>query len=319
MGGGDLNLKKSWHPGTYKNMEDVWKREQKLEKEYQKALQVAKEMEEQRKAEEYKRLQEEAGLIERRPDRLEWMYSGQGVNSQQLNEEYLLGKRRVDEDIETAPLLKEVENAGGALLLGTINANTERDLEAKMREDPLFAIKKREMMAIQKLMNNPAKVKELKVKMGKSEKGKKDRHSHKDEAPEKDPYRNRVRSRSRSPRNNRYSNNGRYSRDRSRSPQYRRSREEGRHRDSRQKRSMTEEEKRKKLEEMQKDAEWNEKARLERINSYKMKDERQVKVDNDSGSRDANKFIRNLEKEASASYETLEKRIHSHKGKILKD
>ncbi|XP_075579053.1 uncharacterized protein LOC142595221 isoform X1 [Pelecanus crispus] len=36
MGGGDLNLKKSWHPQTLRNVEKVWKAEQKHEAERQK-------------------------------------------------------------------------------------------------------------------------------------------------------------------------------------------------------------------------------------------------------------------------------------------
>ena len=44
----------------------------------------------------------------KRPDRLEWMYSGQVSNSLQLQEDYLLGKRRVDEIVEQAPDLNKV-------------------------------------------------------------------------------------------------------------------------------------------------------------------------------------------------------------------
>jgi hypothetical protein len=40
MGGGDLNLKKSWHPGTFKNQEIVWKKEQKLIEEKKKLAQL---------------------------------------------------------------------------------------------------------------------------------------------------------------------------------------------------------------------------------------------------------------------------------------
>jgi hypothetical protein len=48
MGGGDLNLKKSWHPNTLKNQEIVWKKEQKLAEEKKKLAQLRKELEAER-------------------------------------------------------------------------------------------------------------------------------------------------------------------------------------------------------------------------------------------------------------------------------
>jgi hypothetical protein len=61
MGGGDLNLKKSWHPSTFRNQERVWKEERKHTEEQQKIDQMRKELEEERQVQELQRMQEAAG------------------------------------------------------------------------------------------------------------------------------------------------------------------------------------------------------------------------------------------------------------------
>ena len=54
--GGDLNLKKSWHPAIYKNQEAVWKREQAVLAEQRKLDLLKREKEEERNREELERL-----------------------------------------------------------------------------------------------------------------------------------------------------------------------------------------------------------------------------------------------------------------------
>jgi N-terminal domain of CBF1 interacting co-repressor CIR len=48
MGGGDLNLKKEWHPLTFKNQEMVWLAERRQEQEERKMEQLKKELEQER-------------------------------------------------------------------------------------------------------------------------------------------------------------------------------------------------------------------------------------------------------------------------------
>jgi DNA-binding helix-hairpin-helix protein with protein kinase domain len=98
MGGGDLNLKKSWHPGTLKNQEKVWKLKQKLIDEKNKLEQLKKELQEEKDREELERLR--TGKRKKEQDRLEWMYS-QGISATsetiaQEKEDFLLGKKRID-------------------------------------------------------------------------------------------------------------------------------------------------------------------------------------------------------------------------------
>ncbi|KAF8274123.1 hypothetical protein EI94DRAFT_1782689 [Lactarius quietus] len=98
MGGGDLNMKKSWHPLLMKNQERVWLEEKKALEEKKKLDQLRKEKEEERQLQELQRLQEEQ-TGKKRTEKLEWMYATPATGSSQNTndlEDYLLGKKRVD-------------------------------------------------------------------------------------------------------------------------------------------------------------------------------------------------------------------------------
>lgn len=66
------------------------------------------------------------------------------------------------------------------------NANTARDMAAKIREDPLLAIKQQEQAAYQALMSNPLRLKELQEKTGMKIKDKKDKKEKKDKRDKKE-------------------------------------------------------------------------------------------------------------------------------------
>ncbi|EJD51978.1 hypothetical protein AURDEDRAFT_98713 [Auricularia subglabra TFB-10046 SS5] len=247
MGGGDLNMKKSWHPALMKNQEQVWLKEKEALEEKKKLAQLRKEKEEERQMQELQRLQEEQ-TGRKRQERLDWMYatpaSGSTANANDL-EEYLLGKKRVDKMLigdENAKL-----GAAHKDFIAVQNANTQRDILAKIREDPLLAIKQQEQAAYQALMNNPLRLKEIQEKSGMSKKDKKDKkekkHRHhrdsRSHSRSRSPPRRRHRSRSTSPRRDRHdrdrdrrrddSDKRRRSDSRSRSPD--RGRHERSHRD----------------------------------------------------------------------------------------
>ncbi|RKP40036.1 hypothetical protein BJ085DRAFT_13346 [Dimargaris cristalligena] len=110
MGGGDLNMKKSWHPLTFRNQEKLWKAEQRAEEEKAKTEQLRKERAEERALEELQQLQENAGH-KTKSERLDWMYTGGGtgmgaqgeVENDEEREDYLLGRRRVDTLLDRQP------------------------------------------------------------------------------------------------------------------------------------------------------------------------------------------------------------------------
>lgn len=164
MGGGDLNLKKSWHPQTLRNVEKVWKAEQKHEAERKKIEELQRELREERAREEMQRYAEDVGAIKKKEEKLDWMYQGPGgmVN----RDEYLLGR-----PIDKYVLEKMEEKEAGCssetgLLPGSIfapaGANSLLDMASKIREDPLFIIRKKEEEKKREVLNNPVKMKKIK-------------------------------------------------------------------------------------------------------------------------------------------------------------
>ncbi|XP_068026694.1 pre-mRNA-splicing factor CWC25 homolog isoform X2 [Melanerpes formicivorus] len=165
MGGGDLNLKKSWHPQTLRNVEKVWKAEQKHEAERKKIEELQRELQEERAREEMQRYAEDMGTVRKREEKLEWMYQGPGgmVN----REEYLMG-RPVDKYIFEKMEDKEAGcSSETGLLPGSIfaksGANSVLDMANKIREDPLFMIRKKEEEKKREVLNNPVKMKKIKA------------------------------------------------------------------------------------------------------------------------------------------------------------
>lgn len=155
MGGGDLNLKKQWHPAKLENMQRVYEVEQKHKEEQRKLETLRKEMAQEKELQELQRLQEDCGVAgagstnKKHAERLDWMYSGGGAtgNASSANayqEEFLLGKRRVN-DI----LAGKVEAPADSLVARRNGTSVAKDMEAKMREDPLFCIKKKEQKMLE--------------------------------------------------------------------------------------------------------------------------------------------------------------------------
>ncbi|XP_076315777.1 uncharacterized protein LOC143228368 [Tachypleus tridentatus] len=174
MGGGDLNLKKSWHPSTLRNIERVWKAEQQHEAEQKKIEQLQKELEEERGKEEIQQFAEETGVIKKKQDRLDWMYQGPAglVN----REDYLLG-RHIDKTFDMLQQAEEEKEAENINELGEPSTGVI-DVANKVREDPLFTIRKKELEEKKKLITNPVKMKQLKQLLQQSV-GKKDKKKKK--------------------------------------------------------------------------------------------------------------------------------------------
>jgi len=209
MGGGDLNMKKSWHPLLLKNQERVWIEEKKALEEKKKLDQLRKEKEEERQLQELQRLQEEQ-TGKKRADKLEWMYStpatGSSQNTNEL-EDYLLGKKRVDKMLTA----DENDKIGAAHknFIAVQNANSARDLAAKIREDPLLAIKQQEQASYQALMSNPLRLREMQERNGikpKKDKAEKRREKHEKK---KEKHRKKEKSRTLSPEDRYASRSGR--------------------------------------------------------------------------------------------------------------
>ena len=172
MGGGDLNMKKSWHPSTFQNLERVWKAQQKDENEKKKIAELKQQIAEERAREEMEQMAVDAGL-KGKSDKLNWMYQGiRGVD----REEYLMGKK-IDKAVDTT--LQDIEREKEALATGPgalfvpSKSDVTIDLAAKIREDPLFTIRKKEEERKKTIMSNPVKMAQIKQAFEKMEKSKK--------------------------------------------------------------------------------------------------------------------------------------------------
>ncbi|RAL66705.1 hypothetical protein DID88_007489 [Monilinia fructigena] len=161
--GGDLNLKKSWHPHLMKNQTRVWEEEKKALEERRRTEQRIKELKEERAKEEIQNKLEAAGS-RKRVDRVDWMYQGPSSGQAGTTEEmegYLLGKRRIDGLIKGTEHKNLEKQASEASFMALQNANTLRDTAAKVREDPMLAIKRQEQAAYEAMMNDPIKRRRL--------------------------------------------------------------------------------------------------------------------------------------------------------------
>ncbi|CAH0038416.1 unnamed protein product [Clonostachys solani] len=217
MGGGDLNLKKSFHPTLRRNQAAVYDEEQKALAERKRTQQRINELKEERAKEELQRQLEAAGG-KKRIDRVDWMYSGAGDGpggNAESQEAYLLGKRRIDNLIKGTEHKNLEKGAGQESFMALQNANTARDTAAKIRDDPLLAIKRQEQATYEAMMNDPIRRRQLLASVGaEGEKKEKSRHReerhkrrhhrhHRDDDPDDERGRHRHRrsySRSRSPR-----------------------------------------------------------------------------------------------------------------------
>ncbi|KAL8675219.1 MAG: hypothetical protein Q9168_000339 [Polycauliona sp. 1 TL-2023] len=157
--GGDLNLKKSWHPVLMTNQRRVWEEEKKALDERKRIEQMMKERQEERQIQELQEMQEAAGG-KKRLNRVDWMYAGPSAGQTGTTEEmegYLLGKRRIDGLLKGTENQKLEKEASQDSFMALQKANTVRDTASKIREDPMLAIKKQEQAAYEALMNDPVK------------------------------------------------------------------------------------------------------------------------------------------------------------------
>eukprot|EP01016_Furgasonia_blochmanni_P057092 TRINITY_DN9853_c0_g1_i1.p1 TRINITY_DN9853_c0_g1~~TRINITY_DN9853_c0_g1_i1.p1 ORF type:complete len:601 (+),score=130.20 TRINITY_DN9853_c0_g1_i1:64-1866(+) len=195
MGLAFLN-KKSWHTGSFQNIEKVWIAEQKKKENDKRTAESIKKLKEERHVEELKRLQVEAGLIPASHlNRMDWMYEWGSKATQKNTEDYLTGKpidekKTDDKKPPFQPLFKE----------STVNPQNEAF--TKLHEDPLFLIQQEQLKRKKEIMENPMKMKniykEVEEKTQKpdklSKKSKKAKKEKKEKKSKKEKKKNRERS-----------------------------------------------------------------------------------------------------------------------------
>ncbi|KAJ3523693.1 hypothetical protein NM208_g12350 [Fusarium decemcellulare] len=164
----DFKMTRSFHPALRRNQQAVYEEEQKALAERKRTQQRINEIKEERAKEEVQRQLEAAGG-KKRIDRVDWMYQGPtdgAAGTTEETEAYLLGKRRIDNLIKGTEHKKLEKQAGQESFMALQNANSARDTAAKIRDDPLLAIKRQEQAAYEAMMNDPIKRRQLLASMG---------------------------------------------------------------------------------------------------------------------------------------------------------
>ena len=172
MGLAFLN-KKSWHTGSFQNIEKVWQAEQEQKEKLRKMREAQRRLKEERHYEELKKLQIEAGLLPKsHAQRLDWMYEGGSIRNTS-SEEFLLGKPFEEPDPE-AP-----KPEWRPVMFKESTANTQNEEFTKVHEDPMFYVMQEEQRRKQEILNNPIKMQALRKELEKMKQGKKHKkHKH---------------------------------------------------------------------------------------------------------------------------------------------
>ncbi|KAK2601102.1 hypothetical protein N8I77_010574 [Diaporthe amygdali] len=222
MGGNDLNLKKSWHPQLMSNQRRVYDAEQAALQERKLTEARLEEIRRERQIEETQKQLEAAGG-QKKVDRVEWMYQGpnDGGRDEYSSEAFLLGKRRIDSVLRGDDMKKVEKTAGptGETPGPVPIIASARDTAAKIREDPLVAIKRQQQEAYSAMAKDPAKRRQFLAERGIIEEKPKSKHReqrehrhrshrshhrHRDDDPDRERRHRRrredSRERSRSPR-----------------------------------------------------------------------------------------------------------------------
>ena len=127
-------------------MEKTWLAEQAAEKEKLKLEQLKKEIRQERSMEELMNLKDS-----KKVNKIDWMYSGSSSSVKQIQDDYLLGKKKVDlNPISFEPANQSLTQSKSEI---TSLLSNKLDLESKSREDPLFTIKKKELEHLKKTVS----------------------------------------------------------------------------------------------------------------------------------------------------------------------
>ncbi|KAK4711775.1 hypothetical protein R3W88_006288 [Solanum pinnatisectum] len=153
--------KKGWHTGSLRNIENVWKAEQKHDAEQRKLEELRKQIQEERERSEFRQLQEQAGLVTRQ-ERLEFLYdSGLAVGKGSSSGFESLSKPA--EPVTAAVTAADSSSSAKpqAFVPGALfedKPQSSNDAWRKLHSDPLLMIRQREQEALARVKNNPVQM-----------------------------------------------------------------------------------------------------------------------------------------------------------------
>ncbi|KAK1274423.1 hypothetical protein QJS04_geneDACA007900 [Acorus gramineus] len=184
--------KKGWHTGSLRNIENVWKAEQKQEAEQKKLEELRKQIHEERERADLRLLQQQAGLVPRE-ERLDFLYesglavgkgsSGGGGGFKALEAAAPTGATSSSKP----PLPNDSSAASKAAAPGALfeeKPQSANDAWRKLHSDPLLLIRQREQEALARIKNNPVqmsmirKTVEAEKKPKDEKRGKKEHEKH---------------------------------------------------------------------------------------------------------------------------------------------
>ncbi|XP_045804099.1 pre-mRNA-splicing factor CWC25 homolog isoform X1 [Trifolium pratense] len=166
--------KKGWHTGSLRNIENVWKAEQKHNAEEKKLDELRKQIQEERERSEFRLLQEKAGLVPHQ-ERLEFLYDS-GLSVGKTSEGFKALEALPKSDATDAPsssASKQEASVPGALFED--KPQSANDSWRKLHSDPLLMIRQREQEALAKIKNNPVKMAMIRKSVEEKEHKKKDK------------------------------------------------------------------------------------------------------------------------------------------------
>lgn len=150
--------KKGWHTGSLRNIENVWKAEQKHDLEQKKLEELRKQIHEEREKAEFRLLQEQAGLVPKQ-ERLDFLYDS-GLSVRKNSDASGSGGFKALESPfppkQEQPEQNNKSSTPGALFED--KPQSANDAWRKLHSDPLLMIKQREQEAIARVKNNPVQM-----------------------------------------------------------------------------------------------------------------------------------------------------------------
>ncbi|KAI3456628.1 hypothetical protein Pfo_013291 [Paulownia fortunei] len=147
--------KKGWHTGSLRNIENVWKAEQKHEAEQKKLEELRKQIHEERERAEFRQLQEQAGLIPKQ-ERLDFLYdSGLAVGKGSSGFKTLESLPKTDPETTASSSTSAKPQSAVPGALFEEKPQSANDAWRKLHTDPLLLIRQREQEALARVKNNP--------------------------------------------------------------------------------------------------------------------------------------------------------------------
>ncbi|KAI4296108.1 hypothetical protein L6164_036093 [Bauhinia variegata] len=154
--------KKGWHTGSLRNIENVWKAEQKHEAEQKKLEELRKQIQEERERNEFRLLQEQAGLVPKQ-ERLEFLYDsglsvGRTGDSGGFKALEAIPKSEGADAPSSSATTSNQQQAAVPGALFEDKPQSSNDAWRKLHSDPLLIIRQREQEALARIKNNPIKM-----------------------------------------------------------------------------------------------------------------------------------------------------------------